>query len=528
MFEAALTARPDRPFIRYFDGVLSFADVDAAASSLANALLHNGFRAGDRLALYLQNNPGFVIGLIAAWKAGGVAVPINPMNTARELTFALVDTGARALLCLDSLYAEVAADVVAAGDTEVDQVYVTSAHEWQTRDDTRVLGSSRAAPRTGPEVTRLVDLPPVERVQGTVRGEDPALLMYTSGTTGVPKACVNTHANVTAGAEIYRQWFDLDADDTVLAITPVFHITGLIAHIAVALRLGAPLVLAHRFDADVIREAIGEHRPTFVIGTISALVAVVDASSGPRDFVSVRHVASGGAAISPALAEKMENATGQPLTVVYGLTETTSPALAVPVGVRPAVDAESGALSIGVPVTGTQARVIDTDGADMAPGEVGELAIRGPQAARGYWHGPDPDVDHEAADTDETFAPDGEVRTGDVGFVDSDGWFYLLDRKKDMITSAGYKVWPREVEDVFYRHPDVAEVAVVGVPDERRGETVTAFVALEPGRGADVDGLASYASRELAAYKRPRRIVLVDALPKTPTGKILRRELRGD
>jgi len=520
MFADALADRPDRAFIKYFDGELSFAEADAASSSLATSLVDNGFAAGDRLALYLQNNPAFVIGLLAAWKAGGVAVPINPMNTARELTFALVDTEARALLCLDSLYAEVAAAVVEADETSIEQVYVASARDWQTRNDPRVLASLGPAEAAG--AVRLTDLPAATGwPAGTApHPDDPAVLMYTSGTTGIPKACVNTHANVTASAEIYRTWLELDSDDVVLGITPLFHITGLVAHVAVALRLGAPLVLTHRFDAGVMLDALREHRPTFVLGTISALVAVVDAASGASDFASVRRVASGGASISPVVAERIEQATGQALTVVYGLTETTSPALAVPLGVRPPVDPESGALSIGVPVTGTSARIVDSHGVEVAPGDVGELTVSGPQVARGYWRG------DEADDGEGTFA-DGELHTGDVGFVDGEGWFFVIDRKKDMITSAGYKVWPREVEEVFYRHPDVAEVAVVGVPDEVRGESVTAFVALESGRRAGVDELAAYASRELAAYKRPRGIVIVDALPKTATGKILRRELRG-
>lgn len=509
MFDEALANGPDRPLIHYFDGVLSMSDVDERANALAQALRDNGFETGDRLAVLTQNNPAFVIGLVGVWKAGGVAVPLNPMYTARELTFALIDTGARALLVL-VLDDAVARDVVDSGETEVDVVITTSVDDWRTtpRADAAALDRPR----------RLIDLPSApSAMPSAVRPDDTALLMYTSGTTGVPKATINTHSNVTAGAEIYRRWMGLTAADVVLGITPLFHITGLIGHLAVSLRVGAPLVLGHRFTVDGMLDAIRTHRPTFVLGTISALVALAAASSNPADFASIRCLASGGAPISPELADRVEAAMGSPLVVVYGLTETTSPAVAVPLHSAGRVDAESGALSIGVPVYDTDIRVVDDRGDPVPTGGLGELVIGGPQAAAGYWG--------EERATAESF-PGGELRTGDIGFVDTTGWVYLIDRKKDMITSAGYKVWPREVEDVLYRHPDVAEVAVVGIPDEVRGESVTAFVALEPGRRADVDDLRTYASGQLAAYKRPRRIVVIDALPKTTSGKILRRALR--
>ncbi|NMO03392.1 long-chain fatty acid--CoA ligase [Gordonia sp. TBRC 11910] len=508
MFEAALANGAERPLIYYFDGVLTMRDVDERANALAKVLMDNGIAFGDRVAIFTQNNPAFVIGLIATWKVGGIGVPINPMYTARELTFSLIDTGARALVVLDSLYDDVARGVVESGETDVEVVVTTSADDW------RGSAKSTAAQH---DAYQLTELPGAARIgTGKLKPHDPAVLMYTSGTTGVPKATINTHSNFTAGAEYYRRWMELDADDVVLGLTPLFHITGLIGHVALSLRLGAPLILTHRFSVDGMLDAIRLRRPTFVIGTISALVALADASS-PADFSSIRRLGSGGAAISPRLAGKIEAAVGQPLTVVYGLTETTSPALATPLGTPIPVDSESGALSIGVPVYDTVVRIVDELGADVGAGEIGELAISGPQVAAGYWQQPEA--------TGESF-PDAELRTGDVGFVDADGWTFLIDRKKDMITSAGYKVWPREVEEVLYRHPDVAEAAVVGVPDDVRGESVTAFVALEPGRRADADALMAYAREQLAAYKRPRRIVLTGALPKTSSGKILRRVLR--
>jgi long-chain acyl-CoA synthetase len=226
---------------------------------------------------------------------------------------------------------------------------------------------------------------------------------------------------------------------------------------------------------------------------------------------------SGGAAVSAASAQAWEERSGSPLRVAYGLTETTSPAHLVPLALRPPVDPGSGALSIGIPVTDTDVRIVDPNGASVPVGETGEIAIRGPQVVPGYWQRPEA-TEHALGG--------GELRTGDVGLMDAEGWFYIVDRLKDQINASGFKVWPREVEDVLYGHPAVREVAVVGVPDEYRGETVKAFVSLKAGARIEADELIAYARERLAAYKYPRLVELIDELPKTASGKILRRELR--
>ncbi|NMO03394.1 long-chain fatty acid--CoA ligase [Gordonia sp. TBRC 11910] len=519
LFRSAVDAAADKPAIKYFDGELTFAGLDAASDALANRLVAEGFSAGDRLAIYVQNNPAFLVGLIASWKAGGASVLINPMNKARELKYLLDDSGAVALLTLDELYDEVARGVLAEGSS-VRTTFTVSALDGQSRDDARLFdGVTRFTPDG---TISLVEV--IENHDGTrpsavnLSPDDVAVLTYTSGTTGQPKGAMNTHRNLTFNAQTYREWIGLTSDDVVLGIAPLFHITGLVAHVMISLLLHATLVIAHRFHPAVFVEAIREHRPTFTVGAITAYIALAD-SGGAQDgdFTSLRALYSGGAPIAPAVADRLEGIFGAYIHNIYGLTETNSPSHGVPFGVRAPVDAESGALSVGVPVFNTVVRVIDDEGNEVPIGDVGEFATSGPQVVPGYWNKPEATA---------TSIPGGELRTGDVGFMDADGWFYLVDRKKDMINASGYKVWPREVEDVLYGHPAIAEAAVIGVPDEYRGETVKAFVSLQPGKTATADELVEFCRERMAAYKYPRTIEIVEALPKTTTGKILRRTLR--
>lgn len=524
LFDAAVVAAADSPAIKYFDGVMTFADLDAASDALANRLVAEGFSKGDRLALYVQNNPAFVIGLLAAWKAGGAAVAINPMNKERELTYLLGDSGAVALLSLDALYDEVANGVVKAGvdGVAVRTTITVSALDGQSRHDGRLFDSPRQDTPAG--TISLADI--IADHDGTkpprtnLANDDLAVLSYTSGTTGKPKGAINTHGNLAFNAQTYRDWIGLTADDTVLGIAPLFHITGLVAHVMISLLVRAPLVLAHRFMPDVMLEMIREHRPTFTVGAITAYIALADADGASTDdFASLRALYSGGAPIAPAVADRLEGVFGTYIHNIYGLTETNSPSHGVPYGVKAPVDTESGALSVGVPVFNTVVRVLDDNGDEVAVGEVGEFATSGPQVVPGYWNKPEA--------TEESI-PGGELRTGDVGFMDHDGWFYLVDRKKDMINASGYKVWPREVEDVLYGHPAILEAAVIGVPDEYRGESVRAYVSLQPGRTATPDEIVEFAKKQMAAYKYPREVIIIDALPKTTTGKILRRTLRDE
>jgi long-chain acyl-CoA synthetase len=279
---------------------------------------------------------------------------------------------------------------------------------------------------------------------------------------------------------------------------------------------GASLVLSYRFDAEAALELIERHGVTFTTGAITAFIAMMNAES-ERDTSTLRTIVSGGAPIPPSTVEAFEKRFGVYIHNIYGLTETTSPSHCVPIGTRAPVDPASGALSVGVPVYGTVVRVVDEQGDELPAGEVGELVTSGPQVVPGYWGKPD---------ESRRAIPAGRLHTGDIGFMDPDGWFYVVDRKKDQINAAGFKVWPREVEDVLYEHPAVREAAVVGVPDDYRGETVKAFVSLRPGESADADDLIGFCRERMAAYKYPRLVEFVDELPKTASGKVLRRVLR--
>ena len=540
VFTASLARDPAVVAIRYFDGSVTLDDLDRASSALAAVLVARGFRPGDRLALYLQNNPAFVVGLLAAWKAGGAAVAVNPMNKERELLYLLSDSGARALLCLDELYGSVARGViggVGSGRTAVETVITTSELDWQTRCDARVLTTPRLAPTPVEDgVLDLLDVVAAVGSGGSVNGaaasvylavesalapDDVAVLTYTSGTTGQPKGAMNTHAGMVHGCCTYREWMELTSADSVLGIAPLFHITGLIGHVCLSLLLPCPLVLTHRFHAGVMLDALREYRPTFTTGAITALTRLADEAAvdgaPDEDFASLRTVYSGGAPIAPAVNDAFGASTGIYIHNIYGLTETNSPTHAVPLGAAAPVDPVSGALSIGVPVFGTVARILDDGGAEAPVGQIGEIAVSGPQVIPGYWNRPE-----ESA----AALPGGELRTGDVGFMDADGWFYLVDRKKDMINASGYKIWPREVEDLLYTHPAVREVAVIGVPDAERGETVKAFVSLKAGASVSPEEIIAYGRETMAAYKYPRIVEIIDELPKTTTGKILRRQLR--
>lgn len=521
MFSEAVSGGADRPLIHYFERTMTLGEVDRASDALAAALVTNGLAAGDRLAIYLQNVPQYVVAVLATWKAGGIVVPVNPMSKARELTYALDDSGATFLVALESLYGDVAQQVV--GDRAAPCVVITT-NELDLLDaDHPVPGVLAASQRQRPEGTLdLMEL--VSEFDGqrrptpSLRLGDIAFLTYTSGTTGPPKGAMNTHGNVVFNAEAYRTWMSLTSDDVVLGVAPLFHITGLIAHVAVALLVPMPIVLGFRFDPVTTLDLIERWRPTFTVGAITVFIALMNDASWPgRDLSSLTKVYSGGAPIAPSVVERFEREAGAYIHNIYGLTETTSPSHGVPMGARAPVDPASGALSVGVPIFNTTVRVIDEDGNDVAPGEIGEFVTSGPQVVAGYWNKPD-----ETAHA----LPGGSLHTGDVGFMDADGWFYVVDRKKDMIIASGYKVWPREVEDVLYQHPAVREAGVVGVPDEYRGETVKAFVSLRPDTTATEQELIAFCKERMAAYKYPRSIELVDELPKTVTGKILRRNLR--
>jgi long-chain acyl-CoA synthetase len=524
MFRASVVRNPDGDIIRYFGGRITARELDELSDAFAVALAGLGVRAGDRVALYVQNVPQFVIAMLATWKAGGIAVPVNPMNRARELDAVLRDSGARVLVCLQSLYRDVARPVVenaVVGDGGLGTAVVTTSElDYRARDDQRVFaGIERLDCEGAHDMGALIERhrgqspPPV-----TFGPDDTAFLTYTSGTTGPPKGAMNSHGNVVFNSQAYRQWCGLGPDDVVLGVAPLFHITGLIAGVTTSLLLGAPLVLAYRFEPSAMLETIRDERATFTVGSITVFIALMNAPGAEREaLASLTRIWSGGAPIPPSTVKAFQAQFGQYIHNIYGLTETTSPSHGVPYDATAPVDDASGALSVGVPVFNTVVRVVGDDGRDLPAGEVGEIVTSGPMVVPGYWNKPE-ETEHAL--------PGGALHTGDVGYMDADGWFYLIDRKKDQINAGGYKVWPREVEDVLYQHEAVREAAVVGVPDAYRGETVKAYVSLRPGQTATAEELIAFCRQQMAAYKYPRQVEFLDELPKTVSGKLLRRELR--
>jgi long-chain acyl-CoA synthetase len=516
-FKATAERIPYKTALQYFDSAITFQELDELSDALAAGLQAEGFKAGERLAVYLQNVPQFAIAMLAAWKTGGIMVSVNPMLKQKEVTTLLADSGAVALITLESLWNEVARDVVP--EVDVRMTITTSELDFLTEVPVLLTDSKRNRDRSTLDLLELIE-GHRGRTPATspVGKDDIAFLTYTSGTTGPPKGAMNSHGNVTFNAQAYRDWVGLDDSDVVLGVAPFFHITGLVAHLAVGMLVGMPIVMSYRFDPDTALGLIERYGVTFTVGSITTFIALMNApTADQRNLGTFTKVVSGGAPIAPPTVEAYERKFGVYIHNIYGLTETTSPSHCVPIGQRAPVDPNSGALSVGVPIFNTTVRVIGEEGDDLPPGEVGEFVTSGPQVVSGYWEKPE-ETEHAI--------PGGALHTGDVGFMDAHGWFYVVDRKKDQINVSGYKVWPREVEDVLYGHPAVREAAVVGIPDEYRGETVKAFVSLKPGESVSDDALIAFSKERMAAYKYPRFVEFVDELPKTASGKILRRELR--
>ncbi|HUC00639.1 MAG TPA: AMP-binding protein [Solirubrobacterales bacterium] len=516
LFDRAVRERAgDRAFL-YFDTAIGVGEAAARARALAAALRGElGLRAGDRVALMLQNVPQFPIAVHAVWRCGGVVTAVNPMNKERELRHQLTDSGARIVVCLESLYGVVAA---ARDGTAVEHVITVSELDLLDKVPAALAGHERIE---CPGALSFAELTEVEGggEAAEVSPDAPALITYTSGTTGLPKGAINTHRAVIHNAEAMRDWGSLGPGDVTVAMAPLFHITGLVCHMSTARASRTPLLLLYRFDAGEILRLIERWRGSYVIGPLTAFIAMLDHPEiGGRDLSSLTKVGSGGAPVYASVVERWEAATGAYMHNTYGLTETAAPSHLVPFGTRAPVDPETGALSVGKPIADTESRVVAVDGGgETAAGEEGEILTRGPGVTPGYWQRPE-----ETAAAIE----DGWLHTGDVGKRDADGWFYLVDRIKDMINVSGYKVWPREVEDVLFTHPALAEASVIGAPDSYRGEVPVAYVVLRAGAVAGEDEVIAHCRERLAVYKAPRRVVFVAEIPKTLTGKALRRELR--
>jgi len=498
--------------------------MDRMSEALAAAFRDFGLRAGDRIIVDLQNVPQFLVAIYAAWKLGIIVVPLNPMYKAEELSYFCRDSGARLFLTLDEIATGLNLSFLKG--TNIERVITTSALDMLPSDAPRpamLQGVKRVA------VPGCADLRDILAEYGNrtveasrVSPDDVAYLTYTSGTTGQPKGAMNTHGNIVFSARVYQAMMRIDANDVVLGVAPLFHVTGEVAHAAIAALAGIPVVLFYRFDPGEALRLIERWKVTMTVASITVYIATMNHPEiAKRDLSSFVKAYSGGAPVSKAVVDHFQNLTGLVLHNVYGMTETNSPSHITPLGQVAPVDPESGALSVGVPVPNSVSRIMDLeDGSlELAPGEVGEIANRGPMIIPGYWNKPE-----ETAHAIRS----GWLYSGDVGKMDENGWFYVVDRKKDLIIASGYKVWPRDVEDVLYQHPAVREAAVVGVPDQYRGETVKAFVALRDGIDTPVtsEEIIAFCKSRMAAYKYPRQVEFVSEIPKTLTGKFLRRALR--
>ena len=502
---------PERPALIYPDtpdrcpATVTYRQLDDQSSRFAAALLNLGIRPGDRVAYYLQNSPELIAGFYGILKAGAVPVPCNVMYRSAELAYHLNDSGAKALLCEADRYPTAkeilpqtaVAPVIIAGDTLPD----TSLHHWD-----HLLASH----------TPLSDFPEIDP------SRDLALLPYTGGTTGIPKGSMLTHANLVANAIQFRDWFGYQPGQEIfVAALPLFHIGGIAGVMSVPIAAGATIILFRRFAADRVLQAIQDYRATRFLGVPTMYIALLNAERvKDYDLSSLRPSRTSAAPLPQAVKESFDALVGRSVLIEgYGLTETSPLTHANPVNA-----AEPG--SIGLPLPDTAARIVDADTGtqELPPGEIGELLLRGPQVMRGYWNQPD-----------ETAAAlrSGWFYTGDLAYQDARGYFYIVDRKKDVINAAGFKVWPREVEETLYRHPAVRLAAVLGIPDPYRGETVKAVIALKDGHTfpdpeTARQDILHFCQTRLANYKVPRIIDFRDQLPVSAAGKVLRRVMRDE
>ena len=513
--EAAAAREPERAAIDYYGSRLSYAQLKRQVDALAAFLQQRcAVAKGDRVLLYLQNSPQFVIGFYAVLRADAVVVPVNPMNRTEELRHYVEDSDAAVAIVGQDVFRHI--EPIAG----LKHLLVATYSDYVAASADLPVPEFVRAPRERFEAgipweaAIAADLSPGPQLAGP---EDLAVMPYTSGTTGKPKGCMHTHSSVQATTVPYLQWRGASDGSVVLAALPMFHVTGMQTGMNAPIHLGATLVILSRWDRDCAALQIERAKVT----NWSAITTMmVDFLSNPNlaryDLSSLQVLGGGGAAMPEALARKLEEVIGLPFVEGYGLSETMAPTHINPPH-RP--KRQCG----GIPFYNTDARVIDLESShELPPNQVGEIIVRGPQLFRGYWKQPE-------ASAQAFIEHDGErfFRTGDLGYYDEEGYFFITDRLKRMINCAGYKVWPAEVEAMLYAHPAIQEACVIGVRDAYRGETVKALVVLRKERAdASPEDIIGWARERMAAFKVPRVVEFVESLPKTATGKILWRELQ--
>lgn len=521
---------PDKPATVFFGQVLTYAQLKAGAERLAARLQSLGVQKGDRVLLDMQNCPQLVLAHFAILRADAVVVPVNPMNRAEELKHYITDAEAAVAITTG----ELAADMAAASNAlpEGQRLRHLIVTQYTDAFDAQVTGND--AP---PEAWRdwLLARHPLPALAGgqahdwrdalafdgplapaTAGPQDLSVLPYTSGTTGLPKGCMHTHASVMHNAVAAQLWSTTTAETVALTVVPMFHIVGMVGVMHSAIYTGYTMIVMPRWDRDLAGRLISRWRVT---NFTNIPTMIIDLLASPHfasyDLGSLISITGGGSAMPQAVAQRLLDAYGLQYAEGYGLTETAAPSHYNPPD-RPKQQC------LGIPFISTDARVVDPDTLkELPPGEQGEIVIHGPEVFAGYWKRPDAT---EAA----FFELEGKrfFRSGDLGYVDEEGYFFLTDRLKRMINASGFKVWPAEVESLMYRHPAIAEACIIATKDAYRGESVKAVVVLRPGQQASEQEIIDWCRDHMAVYKIPRTVQFVDSLPKSGSGKVMWRQLQ--
>jgi long-chain acyl-CoA synthetase len=522
LLEQTAERYPERVATIFFGAKLTYRALNEAANRFAHALLNFGPKRGDRVALMLPNCPQFLITFYGALKAGAVVTAINPLYTPRELAYQLNDAGAETLVTLSKFYPTVEA---VRGKVALQRVIVTNIKEYFPTA-LRTLFTLFKERKEGHRVTLRRDVSTYwfQDVLAAVRTSsapgiavdpsDTALLQYTGGTTGTPKGAMLRHAGLVANTLQIRSWLSdfQEGAETMLLVLPLFHIFGTGACMSVMVQGAGTMILLPQFTTHDVLHAMSKHRATLFPGVPSMYVAINNSPGLRRvDLSSLRHCFSGAAPLPQEVQERFEAHIGGRLVEGFGMTEANGCIITPLRGMR-----KRG--SIGVPIPDVEARIVDveTGAQTLAPGEVGELVVRCPQQMQGYWR--------KSEDTAQVLR-NGWIYTGDIARMDDEGFFYIVDRKKEMILSGGFNVYPRDVEEVLYLHPKVREVAVIGTPDAFLGESVKAFVVPHVGEFPTADEIIEFCREHLVVYKVPKQIEFRSSLPKTLIGKVLRRVL---
>ncbi|MES9736076.1 long-chain-fatty-acid--CoA ligase [Peribacillus frigoritolerans] len=515
---------PDKVSIHFQGKELTFREVHECALKFAAYLKSIGLQKGERVAVMLPNCPQGVIGFFGILMAGGVVVQTNPTYTERELEYQMKDSGAKMILVMDILFPRVSA---VASRTDIEHIIVTAIKEYlpfpknliypfiQKKQYGIVINVEHEGNHhlfseiMKRKITEEVDTVPIDV------NNDLALLQYTGGTTGFPKGVMLTHKNLLANTKMCNAWLykNKRGEERILAILPFFHVYGMTTVLVLSVMEGNTMIIMPKFDVEATLKTIQKQKPTMFPGAPTMYIGLLNHPDIAKyDLSSINACISGSASLPLEVQEQFEKITGGKLVEGYGLSETSPVTHANFIWDQPRVKG-----SVGLPWPDTDSAILSLESnEELPPNEIGEIAIKGPQVMKGYWNRPD--------ETEKTFK-NGWLLTGDLGYMDEQGFFYVVERKKDTIIAGGFNIYPREVEEVLYEHEAIQEVVVAGIPDPYRGETVKAYVVLKKNARVTEEELNEFARKNLASYKVPRSYEFRDELPKTTIGKILRRVL---